>query len=709
MGTGKIILSGLYLALLSVPALAEQDILSSIPQDAFGFAAVKSPQALFDNLAEIIPPLKDLDESEDPMAQIKKHLGDVNLNAPAALVILSFEEFSDFDDDGPPIAFLLSAENPQAILEARKAEDQPFDLPPGVIQIEAGYMGIKDGFIVFAPEPEHIAAVLTGQGSVKIPARVRQAYEAGKIVGYMPVQQTMSALAEKIEELREELTEEIAGDISSEMDLPPALVSLYMDIYLSAAEQAEDLIVVADINQKAITGSARITFQPDSPAAQFVNSLVWDEEPSYRHLPAGAFIFAGAQRYNPQTIQDLLDALIEKAKTYPDLAEKLSDEQVQETLADIKTFCSQFSGAAGVANMGSPATGMLSLVARFDVTDPVAFKAQIRNLCDNYLNTLLSKLAGVQLVYTQSVETFVGVPIDTIRLQAAPESAADPEITNTVLGLMPMLLGPELSVRIASPNVDEVFLIIGGGFERAERVINVAQGFGSSLAKQPSLVKALADLPSHRIAESHLHLGQYFAALQTFIPQLKLAADGSGGTPSLTDLPLVSVCDSVEPNTYRQDIIIPAETITTLVKLLVPPVAAAREEANAAVCMTNVRGLDQCLVLYAASHNDQYPDPAEWREILIEEDLAPEKIFTCPSNKEPTEDTNDYVFVPWPDANVEGNLLVVFERQARHKGKRNVVTGAHGVMRVDEAEFQEMLARTIEALQAQGIEFTWPE
>ena len=83
-------------------------------------------------------------------------------------------------------------------------------------------------------------------------------------------------------------------------------------------------------------------------------------------------------------------------------------------------------------------------------------------------------------------------------------------------------------------------------------------------------------------------------------------------------------------------------------------------------------------------------------------------MFACPSNKDATEDTNDYVFVPWPDANVEGNMLVLFERQARHNGKRYVVAG-HGVMRVDQAQFQAMLAETIEALNAQGIDFTWEE
>ena len=169
MKTGKIILTIVFVWLFSVPVLAEQDILSSIPQDAFGFVAAKSPQALFDNLCEIVPPLKDLDKSDDPVALIKEHLGDVNLNAPVVLVILPFERFADLDDDRPPIALLFSAADPQAVIEAHKAkvDDQPSesqDLPPGLTRIEDGYMGVKNGFIVFAPTSDSAAALLAGQG-----------------------------------------------------------------------------------------------------------------------------------------------------------------------------------------------------------------------------------------------------------------------------------------------------------------------------------------------------------------------------------------------------------------------------------------------------------------------------------------------------------------------------------------------------------------
>ena len=66
--------------------------------------------------------------------------------------------------------------------------------------------------------------------------------------------------------------------------------------------------------------------------------------------------------------------------------------------------------------------------------------------------------------------------------------------------------------------------------------------------------------------------------------------------------------------------------------------------------------------------------------------------------------------MPWPGLDdVDGNLLVIFERKANHYGKRNVVGGAHGVSVVGEAEFQEMLAKTMEALKAKGIEFNWKE
>ncbi len=188
--------------------------------------------------------------------------------------------------------------------------------------------------------------------------------------------------------------------------------------------------------------------------------------------------------------------------------------------------------------------------------------------------------------------------------------------------------------------------------------------------------------------------------------------------PDLAALPPFSVSYSFEENSYRQDLFIRAETIkgiSTVVSALVlrerdqvrMPMSA---EDQASVCATNMKGQDNALYLYAATHKDKYPDAARWREVLIEEDYAPKKVFICPTLGGDPEKDNHYVFVPWPWPNqVDGNFLVIIERKANHSGQRNVVCGDHGVRNVSEAEFQEMLAETIEALKTRGIEFNWQE
>ena len=141
-----------------------------------------------------------------------------------------------------------------------------------------------------------------------------------------------------------------------------------------------------------------------------------------------------------------------------------------------------------------------------------------------------------------------------------------------------------------------------------------------------------------------------------------------------------------------------------------PPISRARGQANAAVCATHLKGLDTALYLYANTNKGEYPEASRWREVLIENDYAPGNIFLCPSVDGDPEQDNHYVFVPWPSLDeVAGNSLVLFESKANHDGKRNVVGGAHGVEIVDEVEFQERLAKAIEALEAQGIEFDWQE
>ncbi len=705
-----IILTVFCLLLSCTLALGQADVLSSVPGDAYGFAAVKDPQGIVDQFKLLVPVLAEEDDFKDPLAPIRQVLGDVDLTGPVAVVMLKFDE-SDMDER--PIAFLISAADPGAVLQSHKdkASADEEQLPPGVVKISAQdlinediYLAVKGNFVVVAFEPDMAGALANGQGSFEVLPEVRQAYEQGKIVLLGDVQRIRPMIIRVLNEDRSKTRAKVDQDSEQTIERDMGLFSL--DLTQSLVEQLDKFIYILDVSDKGVFYSVKAIFEADSSAAKFVNVLVGQPEPSYKSIPSGAFILAGAFRISPAQIDVITDGLLTKAVTYSSLAQKLGQESAQQLISDIKATYGQFSGLAFTAGMGSPATGMLNFVARFDVADAAAFKQQIKELCQSGFVSELIKDTGVQLIYTDAAQSYAGVGIDTIAVKLADTGPDNPPTNEAmkIMQVLPMVIGPDMSIRIAAPTEDQVLLIIGGGFERAEHVINVANGHGSSLADYPKMVKALATMPRSRIAEIYLDFGSIFSIVKNFVPRMGAILQGM----NLADKPLVSASYSVEPNTLRFD---GDPSVSALaVAILVPAVQRARGQANAAVCATRVKGLDTALYLYANSFQNKYPEGGRWREVLIEQDYVPSKLFLCPSVDGDPDKDNDYVFVPWPGLDdVEGDLLVIFERNANHNGKRNVIGGAHGVSVVSEAEFQEMLAKTMEALKAKGIEFNWQE
>ncbi|MCK4850535.1 MAG: hypothetical protein KAT11_04245 [Phycisphaerae bacterium] len=711
------ILAASCLLLACTVAVGQTDILSSVPADAYGFAAVKSPQAIVDRLKLLLPVLEEHPVFKDPLAPIRQVLGDVDFTGPAAVVMLKFDE-SDMDER--PIALLISAANAGAVLQSHKdkagaGEEQ---LSQGIVKISAQdligedlYLAVKGDFVVVAFEPDMAAALANGQGSFEVLPEVRQAYEQGKIVLLADFQRIRLPLIRGLNETRSEVRAEV--DQESEPADSKQIIERDMglfsaDLAQSFVEQLDKFIYILDVTDKGVY-NLKVIFEADSPVAEFINAQIGQPDPSYKSIPSGAFLLAGALKIPPAQLDVITDALLAKAMTYPSLAQKLSQEPAQKVIADIRAFYGQFSGTAFSAGLGSPATGMLNFVARFDVADAAAFKQQIKEVCQSGFISTLIQDTGVKLIYTDAVESYAGVNIDTIAIRLANGGQDNPPTNEAmrVMQVLPMVIGADMSIRIAAPTEDQVLVIIGGGFERAERVINVANGHGSSLADYPKITEALAAMPPNRIAEVHQDLSTMFTMVKAFAPHLSAALQQL----NLADMPLFSASCSVQHNTFRSDGSIATISIPSVaVAILVPAIQHARGQARAAVCATRVKGLDTALYLYANTHKGKYPDAGRWREALIEEDYATGEFFICPSVDGDPDKDNHYVLLPWPGPDsVDGNLLVIFERNANHNGRRHVIGGAHGVSIVSEAEFQEMLTKTIEALKARGIEFNWQE
>jgi hypothetical protein len=402
-----------------------------------------------------------------------------------------------------------------------------------------------------------------------------QAFAKGQIVLAGDLQQAAPFLIQSLDAAKAQMSAQMAQGPTAQMPqmaMAMDMFSIYFDCAQSLIQQSDKLTVALDINAEQAILTKRVLFKADSPAAAFVNAKMGQKVPSYAALPAGPFLLAAATSMAPEQLSSLAETFMNKFANLPTFKKTLSDEQTTEMISEMKAFYAGSSTTAITFNIGSPMTGMFNMVGRYDVADSAAFKKQMGEMYQAPYMTAWMESFGIPIkyIYTPAAENYSGVDIDTIKMEIIPpEAGAEPDPAAQQMQMMmaqqmQMMYGPDMTFRLAAPNEKQVLFVMGGS-GRMERAINVAQGHGSVLADDPKIIQAAAKLPANRFAEAHLDLGQV-------VPMIGMFAAMAGGPPPTTPpgqapvAPPISFSASAEDNALRVDLVVPSETIRTLVQ-----------------------------------------------------------------------------------------------------------------------------------------------
>ncbi len=550
-------------------------ILLAIPGDAYGFIATKDLQASHDNIMLFVQALGMPLPNENNLLAIQEHLGEIDLNGPAAAILLDPQKFSS---KGGPIVLLFSAADAQAVFKTIQANVEATgmdeDLPAGVIKAPDGYLAVKNGFVVFAPQVDNIAAVLASQVPPQIMPAAMQAFAKGQIVLAGDLQRAAPFLIQSLDGFKAMATAQMgAAAQMPQMAMAMDIQALQLDMAKALIQQADKLTVALDINAENAIITKMILFKADSPAAAFMNAQIDQELPSYAALPGGSFLLAGASNIAPEQFNALAQTILTKLFELPSFKDKLSAEQIQQKKAALLSSNAVVSGSAFIFNLGNPMTGMLNVVTRCDVSDSALYKKLSKEQYS--ANTTWAQALGapaINFVYTTAAENYSDVDIDTIKIDITASEVdpdADPQtqqmqmMMSQQMQMMPkMMFGPDMTFRLAAPNDKQVLMVIGGS-GRMQRAINVAQGNGSVLADDPKIIQAATKLPAKRFAEAHLDLVQVVPMIGMFVSMM-------GGPPmppaQAPEAPPISFSTSAQPNTLRADMVVPSETVGTLVQ-----------------------------------------------------------------------------------------------------------------------------------------------
>ena len=557
---------------ISLTAAAQQDIFSAVPADAYGFVATKSLQGSYDKIMTFAQAMGLPAPTENQLLAIQEHVGDIDLNGPAAIILLNPQKFS-----GEPIALLFSAADAESVLESysTQAEGSDIELPAGVAKGDDGYLAVKNGFVVFAPKLEQVAAVLASQASLETMPAVKAAFDKGQIVLAGDLQQAGPWITQMLDIAKTQMAAQMDATPMPQSSMDPAMLNdlLSWEIGLVQAfiKQTDKLAVALDVTADHAVLTKHVLFQADSSAAALMNAQIGQTVPAYNALPGGPFLLAGGVNMATGEFQSLTENILNELMSLPSLRGKFSDEQMQQHLDAAMAANAMISGGAFTLNIGNPMTGMLNVVANYDVSDAPTYRKLYQKMSEIQNPMMQAFGLPMSFVCSSAAETCSGVEVDTIKMQITPpaEGAEPNPMLAQQMQMMAMMYGPDMTFRMSAPTDKQVLFTMGGGSELMERAILVAQGHGSALSDEAKIKQAAAILPADRFAEAHLDLSQ----VMPMIMMLAMAggAGQSAGMPTgAIEAPPVSFSCSAEMNTFRSDMVLHSATIKSLVETLAP-------------------------------------------------------------------------------------------------------------------------------------------
>lgn len=74
--------------------------------------------------------------------------------------------------------------------------------------------------------------------------------------------------------------------------------------------------------------------------------------------------------------------------------------------------------------------------------------------------------------------------------------------------------------------------------------------------------------------------------------------------------------------------------VALLMGIMMPALARVRQIAFRTVCAKNLEALGKAMLIYASDHDEKYPTPSKWCDLLIEHAEIPKNSFRCPGAPE---------------------------------------------------------------------------
>lgn len=518
--------------LIAAPAMAEptQDVLKHVPNDAWGFAVIRSVSTIDKNIEQLqalglpIMPGFRLGTAlkEPPFA-----LGDsADMERPICLVMLDMNKFGMAENSPPDparaVALLVPSKDPKAIMKKFAVKEEEGG---GVRKIkfldEELYAVEKATYLVVGKSEKTVKEVssYSGDGPPMVDARK-------KLLGLTDIYLSFSV-------------DRVYNTYGMQFAPIAQMVMMQADPTGKSWQRFEKVLKELDaidfgirLDDKGIAIRGLVMAKKESDLELYLKDSKNFDSSKLMLLPKEDYLFAMGSRVSfsdhqdkfvdPNPLSSLMGSL-----QMPDFDKAAAGAIDAEVAKMTKATKAQ---AMSISMLSGGEGGYVGLAAVVETEKPEAYVQSLRDVYKNIWRLSTSeefKTAKSMLTHTPDAETIDGGKVDTLSVKSK-ELIEEMEIAPDDVKALKTFFGEDLTIRFGAVGDKHVVITVGGGKDRYANVAKLAKSGGDSgLNTDIGIMGTSKNLADPRASE-------FFVSVENIMRMVKVASkeiDGEDAIP----------------------------------------------------------------------------------------------------------------------------------------------------------------------------------
>ena len=556
-----------------VSAAGPRDVLKLVPDDAWGFVALRSLGTVDQRAARINEILGlGLPAPVTPMVLgMLNIMEDVDMARPVCVVMLDVHKFG-VDDPGQAAVVLVPAKSPKAMIQKLGGTEPQDDIYKCLIMGDEISAAVKDGFVILGKNQDCVTKVLkTSKSLAKGYAKARSdALGESDVFVSVSLDSVYAAYKEQIQMFAPMLT--AAGGMQ-----PEAVQEL-----LKTIDDLAGLDLSINLGKETFALQVLITPKSGTMLETTLKETKIAEGPLVSLLPKEKYLFAAA------TAGGLGEHSALKLAANGILSQAFQRFQIQgmnesatKTLDDqfLTIFKKAGRFAMSACALPEAKNGMFGLTFVAEADSPMALVEAFRTIYKNVWTLSDDEDLGSmkeKIVLSEAAETIAGNKFDTIRVDLRGFSEQF-DVDEKTMKDAETILGKDCVLRFGAAGKTHFVCTFGGTKDRLARVCKtVASGSSDSLSGDKGINRLARNLPSPRGVEGYVAVDN----LMHFVKSLTIITGGDDEMPfdvPKMDTPL-GMSQTQIGSVHRTDIVIPTDMIKAVKKAIDEQTMAAMND-----------------------------------------------------------------------------------------------------------------------------------